>query len=186
MEINDKTMGIVGGIVLVFGMVVLYLQFTAGANKHPTADQNPNSGSTEPTTTAAPPEPPTQPSESAPQATQGGPGSPCGSTSGSCLAETELKSEGCEKVKTQAKLASVLSNPTTVGACSTIEAQLQQGCAPGCQIDPASLVIVPGKIEYIVDPEKDGPGRCNIRGKRPVRVNADCIISFVHEQGNTG
>lgn len=178
MNVDDKTMGIVGGIVLFFGMVVLYIQLTSGSGQPPQANQTPPASSSAPATASARSGDP----ETTDTTTFGGetaPGSPCGSTSGSCLAETELKSEGCEKNKTKEKLSRTLANPTTVGGCSTIEAQLQQGCAPGCQLDLSSLVIVPGKVEFTVDSERDALGRCIIKGKRPVRVSADCVTSFV-------
>ena len=168
MNVDEKTMGIVGGIVLIFGMVVLYLQLTTGT-------QSP----------APPPPPAVQASagshssmvSSVPVAATEGYGAPCGSSAGSCLADYEVKAEGCEQVRSREKIANVLANPIAAGSCATIEAQLQQGCAPGCQLDSSSLVIVPGKIEYMTDPQRDGLGRCTVRGKRAVRVSGECITS---------
>lgn len=105
-----------------------------------------------------------------------------------CSPEAEFPLDGCRKrsaeqrARTEAELR--LGNPMQLEVCKSAEKEMASGCPEGCSLAPASVLVVPGKIEISATelepgtiPRPDGgkPFECLIKAKRNVTVSGTCL-----------
>ncbi|OVE80042.1 hypothetical protein BVY02_01595 [bacterium J17] len=98
----------------------------------------------------------------------------CGKVIGDCVAEVEVKIDSCVPKKAKEVIDAQLSRPLETEPCRDLELSLRASCAANCELDFSSLLVVPGKARYFLQPTADEFGSCLARGKKPVSVRGTC------------
>lgn len=152
---NERTIAIFGGIVILLGIVAIAIQLRYRSS--------------------SPPEMPSDVAAPAPMEAPIPAGQSCGTVTVQCTATAGLHSPSCDREAAVEELAAAVSQPLQTPGCSGAEMQLQQSCPSDCNLEPSSLLVIPGKPEYRFADGPDESGDCSVSARRPVTLSGECV-----------
>ena len=94
---------------------------------------------------------------------------------GHCEEEIKEEREDCsDESELRAFFANRLANPLEGKVCKQSQLALGERCPRGCVIDYATVVVIPGKLQFDLFPMEEKP-KCRVRARRSLSMQGRCV-----------
>lgn len=89
------------------------------------------------------------------------------------------KTAECKRDAVEAAVGARLAEPMADDMCKKSQLELADGCPPDCVFDYATLVLVPGKVQFDFFDEPDENKQCFVRARRTVAMQGKCTERLI-------
>lgn len=97
----------------------------------------------------------------------------------SCEMVIKERTPECRRAVVEPAIDARLAEPMSDETCKKAQLQLAEGCPPDCLFDYATVVMVPGKVQFDFFEEPDAAKQCFVRARRSVAMQGKCAERFI-------